>query len=397
MSLLLENVFQLLPVDHEEAGLVGRAWTPATGDRPAGPSIVRVTAEEVFDITGHVSTLAGLINREDVCDFFSSIPGTKVIADFETLARNTLTDNRDPDLPWFISPVDLQPVKACGVTFHESLVERIIEERAAGNKDLAHRIRSDLLEKLGQDFESVAPGSAKALELLTLLRKENLWSQYLEVGLGPDAEIFTKAAPLASVGSGAEIGILPVSKWNNPEPELTLVINNQGRIIGATLGNDVNHRDIEGRSALLLGRAKDNNAACALGPFVRLIDDAFTIDEMCKLEVRLRVEGEDGFVLEDQNNVANIRRDINDIVRQCIGPYNAFPDGVTLMLGAMSSPGQDRDEQGQGFTHKPGDVVQVSSPELGTLVNRVRHTDEVEAWRFGINELIDNLSARQLI
>ena len=391
MSLLIDDLSKLLPEDHGNASLVGRVWTAA------GPSIVRVTAGSIYDITQHAPTLAALINREDAASFLISLPDSDTLSSFEAVAKNTLDENRNPRLPYFISPLDLQPVKACGVTFHDSLVERIIEERTEGNKALAQRVRTELIEKLGRDFESVMPGSAEALELLALLKRENLWSQYLEVGLGTDAEIFTKATPLASVGTGSEIGILPISDWNNPEPELTLVINRFGNIVGATLGNDVNHRDIEGRSALLLGRAKDNNAACALGPFVRLLDTSFTFENLSQLAIKLTVEGKDGFKLQDENTVANIRRDINEIVGQCVGSYNAYPDGVALMLGAMSSPTQDRDEKGKGFTHKPGDIVQISSPGLGTLVNRVSYTDQLEPWRFGIGELMQNLSSRKLI
>ena len=391
MNLLIDEVFKLLPQDHEHAYLLGRVWTNA------GPSVVRVTADKIYDITLHAPTLTSLINRDDPVKFLSSLNEMDTLSTFDVVAQNTLEKNPNTDLPRFISPLDLQPVKACGVTFHDSLVERIIEERAEGNKELAHRVRAELVEKLGQDFASVKPGSAEALELLDLLKREKLWSQYLEVGLGTDAEIFTKATPLASVGTGAEIGILPISKWNNPEPELTLVINKNGKVVGATLGNDVNHRDIEGRSALLLGRAKDNNAACALGPFLRLLDSSFNLDNLRHLEVRLEVKGEDAYILKDQNNVENIRRDINEIVRQCIGPFNAYPDGVALMLGAMSSPTQDRDEKGKGFTHKPGDIVQVSSPGLGTLVNRVEFTDRIKPWDFGIGELMQNLSSRNLL
>src|SRR5690606_27366505 len=104
-----------------------------------------------------------------------------------------------------------------------------------------------------------------------------VWSQYLEVAIGKDAEIFTKTQPMASVGFGAQIGIHPESHWNNPEPEVVLAVARTGKIRGATLGNDVNLRDYEGRSALLLGEAKDQNASCAIGPFIRLFDETFSL------------------------------------------------------------------------------------------------------------------------
>ena len=395
--MLIEDPIKLLPENHEKAILLGRIRMPRTDADPGGVFVVRVTANEVYDLTPYTPTLSDIINQDDAVEFLTSLPGTTCIASFEEIATNTLAGKTSFDKPCFISPVDLQPVKACGVTFHDSLIERIIEERAEGNKELALSIRAELLKKFGSDFDKVKPGSSQALELLALLKQKNLWSQYLEVALGVDAEIFSKAPPLASVGTGAEIGILPVSLWNNPEPELTLIINNKGRIVGATLGNDVNHRDIEGRSALLLGKAKDNNAACALGPFIRLVDSAFTLEDLRNLEVKLEIEGEDNYVSHDQNNVANIRRDIDELVNQCIGACNHYPDGVALMLGAMSSPTQDRNEKGMGFTHKLGDIVRISSPKLGTLVNRVQHTDKVDAWSFGISELMKNLAQRSCI
>ena len=283
------------------------------------------------------------------------------------------------------------------MTFYVSLVERMIEERAEGNKEKALLIREELEENVSVNFNTVKPGSAQALELLTLLKQKKLWSQYLEVGLGVDAEIFTKASPLASVGTGADIGILRTSNWNNPEPEITALINYKGHIVGATLGNDVSHRDIEGRSALLLGKAKDNNAACAIGPFIRLLDKSFTLDDVRNLDVQLEVEGQDGNITRDRNAMSNIRRDITELVGQCIGPNNSYPDGVALMLGSMSSFNHDRDEEGGGFTHKIGDVVRISSPRLGLLLNRVQHTDNIKNCNFGISALMKNLAQRACI
>lgn len=397
MKPLLAHSRMLLPEDHNDATLIGRVWLPASGSKPGGPTIVHVTDTAIYDLSADFPTLTDLLHHHAPADLCRSMKTGNSVASFDEIAANTLALKRDTDKAFFISPIDLQPVKACGVTFYESLVERIIEERAEGNPELAFAIRVNLTEELGVDFSTVIPGSAQALELLELLKRENLWSQYLEVGLGIDAEVFTKAPPLASVGTGAEIGILPVSLWNNPEPEVTLLINANAKIVGVTLGNDVNHRDIEGRSALLLGKAKDNNAACALGPFIRLLDKSFTLDHVRNLQVKLEVEGVDAYTLQAENLMSNIRRDILDLVNQCIGPCNDYPDGVALMLGAMSSPTQDRDEEGAGFTHKIGDIVRISSPKLGILVNRIQATDKVTGWKFGINDLMKNLAQRSCL
>ena len=394
---MLDDLTNLLPEDHAEAGLVGRVWLPGKENNPGGPSIVRVTGSAVYDLTARIPTISDLINQDNPADVVNSVTGGMFIATFGEIAANTLRTERDYSKPFFISPIDLQPVKACGVTFHDSLVERIIEERAEGDKEKALLIRRELLEKVGADFNTVKPGSKQALELLILLKENKLWSQYLEVGLGPDAEIFTKASPLASVGTGAQIGVLPTSNWNNPESEITLLINSKGVVVGVTLGNDVNHRDIEGRSALLLGKAKDNNAACALGSFIRLLDKSFTLDDVRNLDVQLEVEGLDGKIMRNKNTMSNIRRDITDIVGQCIGPYNSYPDGVALMLGAMSSFNHERDGEVDDFTHKVGDIVRISSPRLGMLVNQVQHTDEVSDWKFGISALMKNLAQRSYI
>jgi fumarylacetoacetate (FAA) hydrolase family protein len=359
-----------------------------------GPRIVRVTGRSVYDLTATFPTISDLINQDNPQEVSDFVTSAKPIASFEEIAINTLADRRDDHLPFFISPIDLQPVKACGVTFFDSLVERMIEERTGGNKDNTSLIRAELVGKIGVDLNTVKPGSRQALELLTLLKQANLWSQYLEVGLGVDAEVFTKALPLASVGTGAEIGILRSSNWNNPEPEVTVIINHRGDVVGTTLGNDVNHRDIEGRSALLLGRAKDNNAGCALGPFIRLLDKSFTLDDVRGLDVYFEVEGQDGKIIRDQNTMNNIRRDVTDLVGQCIGPSNSYPDGVALLLGAMSSFNYDRDKEGSGFTHKIGDIVRISSPQLGLLVNRVQYTDNIKVRNYGINALMKDLAQR---
>ena len=381
-----------LPSDAAAATLAGRAWIPGA---PGGPSPVLVGAEKVLDLGARFATLAELMAAPDPVAALRAAAGSAaVLGATRDILRNSAADARDPQLPFFLAPCDLQPVKACGVTFAASLIERVIEEHARGNPAAAEEVRQKITAEIGGDLARVKPGSPAAARLKTLLLERGLWSQYLEVGIGPDAEVFSKAPPMASVGTGAEIGIHPRSVWNNPEPEVVLVVNPRGGIVGATLGNDVNLRDFEGRSALLLGRAKENNASSAIGPFVRLFDGEFTLDDVRRIEVALKVEGDDGFVLEGASSMAEISRDPALLVAQTIGAHHQYPDGVLLFLGTMFAPVKDRDAPGRGFTHKLGDLVTISTPRLGALVNRVNHTDAVPAWDFGLAALMANLKAR---
>jgi fumarylacetoacetate (FAA) hydrolase family protein len=304
---------------------------------------------------------------------------------------------RDPTRPWLLPPIDLQAIKAAGVTFAVSLLERLIEEQARGKPETAVAVRAEVEAALGGAIDGLVPGSPQAQELKSVLQAKGLWSQYLEVGIGPDAEIFTKAPSMAAVGTGAAIGVLTTSRWNNPEPEIVVVANSRGEIVGATLGNDVNLRDIEGRSALLLGRAKDNNASTAIGPFLRLFDETFSLDDVRRAEVALTVEGTDGFRLDGASAMARISRDPADLVAQMLGPHHQYPDGVALFLGTMFAPIKDRDAPGQGFTHHLGDVVTIASRPLGALVNVVTTCDQAPPWRFGAGALMRNLARRGLI
>jgi fumarylacetoacetate (FAA) hydrolase family protein len=381
-----------LPEDGAAGTLIGRAFVPAV----AGPSVVVARADGVYDITAAAPTVSELIDGDDPVAVAQGAGGER-LGSLDELLANTPPETRDATRPWLLAPVDLQAVKAAGVTFVVSLLERVIEEQAKGDPARADAIRARITDILGSDLRAVRPGSPEARRLKEHLIEEGAWSQYLEVGIGPDAEIFTKAPPMAAVGTGVEIGIHPVSSWNNPEPEVVLAIDSRGRIKGATLGNDVNLRDVEGRSALLLGKAKDNNASCALGPFLRLIDDTFSLDDIRSAEVRLEVRGEDGFTLKGHSSMSAIARDIEDLAAQAIGPHHQYPDGLVLMLGTMFAPIEDRDAEGRGFTHKEGDVVVIASSRLGLLVDRVRPTDRVAPWTFGAGALMRNLAARGLL
>jgi fumarylacetoacetate (FAA) hydrolase family protein len=383
-----------LPADGLRGTLVGRAWLP--GDR-GGPAVVAVRPGGVFDVTREAGpTLSQLLERDHPAAAVWAAAGTR-LGHLGDLLANSSPDGRDETRPWLLAPCDLQPVKAAGVTFVRSMLERVIEEQCQGDAARADAVRREVASAIGGELKGLVPGSEAAMRLKAMLIERGAWSQYLEVGIGPDAEVFTKAPPLAAVGTGAEIGLHPGSSWNNPEPEVVLAVDSKGRIKGAALGNDVNLRDFEGRSALLLGKAKDNNASCAIGPFLRLLDDTFDLDAVRGIEVGLTVEGKDGFRLEGRSSMTEISRDIEDLVRHAIGPNHQYPDGLMLFCGTMFAPVEDRGEPGRGFTHKLGDVVRIAAPELGGLVNRCERCDRIPPWSYGLAALMQSLAARGLL
>ena len=382
----------LLPEDGTSGTLVGRVWLPQVN----GPAVVAVRSDGVFDVTARFPTISGLCEEDDPARAVREARGER-IGDLEAIAANTPPDQRDRQKPWLLAPVDLQALKAAGVTFAVSMLERVIEERARGNPASAEAIRKEVTRLVGDDLSKLKPGSEGAKRLKQVLIDQQVWSQYLEVGIGPDAEVFTKAPVLSSVGTGMDAGLHPKSTWNNPEPELVLFVASRGKIVGGALGNDVNLRDFEGRSALLLSKAKDNNASCAIGPLLRLFDDTFSLDDARKLDISLNVKGQDGFVLNGHSSISKISRDPTDLVAQTIGRVHQYPDGFVLFLGTMFAPVEDRDAPGQGFTHKRDDIVTISAPQLGRLVNRMRSSEDCEPWTFGIGALMKNLAQRKLI
>jgi fumarylacetoacetate (FAA) hydrolase family protein len=381
-----------LPADGFAGALAGRVWRPDQG----GPSVVAIRADGAFDVSRAFPTMRDLCEAQDPAAALRAAEGEPLDA-LDAILANTPPDDRDPTKPWLLAPIDLHAIKAAGVTFAVSMLERVIEERARGNPAAATTIRAEISRVVGDDLARLKPGSAQAMRLKQVLIEQGAWSQYLEVGIGPDAEIFSKAQPMSAVGTGFDAGLHPMSSWNNPEPEVVVVAASSGRIAGATLGNDVNLRDVEGRSALLLGKSKDNNASCAVGPFLRFFDASFTLDHVRRMNVTLTVEGDDGFRLEGFSSIERISRDPADLVAQMIGEHHQYPDGAVLFLGTMFAPIEDRDAPGQGFTHKIGDLVTIAAPELGRLVNRMRLTHECEPWTFGASHLMRNLARRGLL
>ena len=381
-----------LPADGFAGALAARVWRPDV----EGPSVVSIRADGVFDVSADFPTMRDLCEHQAPAEAIRGAQGPRLAGISEILAHSP-RDKRGEKRPRLLAPVDLQAIKASGVTFARSLLERVIEERAHGNPERAHSVREAIAAALGEDLQKFKPGSPAALRLKEALIKADAWSQYLEVGIGPDAEVFTKAQPMSAVGCGDDAGFHRDSGWNNPEPEVALVVASTGRLVGATLANDVNLRDFEGRSALLLGKAKDQNASCAMGPFVRFFDSTFTLDDVRATTISLKVEGEDGFLLEGSSSMAEISRDPVDLVAQTLGPSHAYPDGLVLLLGTMFAPVADRGEPGMGFTHKRDDIVAIASPKLGRLVNRMRPCEECERWTFGTGELMRNLARRGLI
>jgi fumarylacetoacetate (FAA) hydrolase family protein len=380
-----------LPADAQQATLVGRVWIEGQG-----PVLVRADHQSLYDLSSLAPTCSALLELPDPAAAVRNHPAPRIAAVADVIA-NSSADARVDETPWLLAPCDLQAVKASGVTFVASMLERVIEEQARGNPALAESVRKEVVAVIGDDLSKVRPGSSEAAQLKQVLLAKNLWSQYLEVGIGPDAEIFTKSQPMSAVGTGAEIGIHPKSAWNNPEPEIVLVVNSRGETLGATLGNDVNLRDFEGRSALLLGKAKDNNASCAIGPFIRLFDAQWGIAQVRQADLAMKVLGPEGFEMDGSSSLKLISRDPLDLVEHAIGPCHQYPDGLVLFLGTMFAPTQDRFAPGQGFTHAVGDLVAISAAGLGTLVNRVNTSDRIEPWRYGVAALMRDLARRRLL
>ena len=377
-------------MNYSKGCFIGRIWD----NLKDGPSLIKIKDGDVYDITSkEIPTVRDLLELEDVKNYLSNVQGIKLLS-LEELFVSSLKKKAEYCL---LAPCDFQAIKACGVTFAKSMVERVIEERAAGDPKKAESLRNHIGGLIGDSLQNIIPGSDKALEVKSALIKEGLWSQYLEVGIGKDAEVFTKAQTLSSVGFGAEVGLNPISNWNNPEPEIVLAVNSKGIIKGATLGNDVNLRDVEGRSALLLGKAKDNNASCSIGPFIRLFDETYSIDDMKSSHITLKVEGEDGYILNGSSSMSEISRDPEDLVNQTIGRHHQYPDGFMLFLGTLFAPTEDRDVEGEGFTHKIGDRVTISEHHLGELINFVNLSTACPQWDFGIASMIKNLSQRGLL
>jgi len=382
------------PVVPERGILLGRASVPDV----AHPLVVTVREGALYDITSRAApTVRDVCELDDPADYVAGAEGTRIGDVGDALSNSWGGSERAYERLRLLSPVDLQAIKAAGVTFVVSLLERVIEEQARGDKARAEALRGEILSLIGSDLSQLVPGSDTAMQVKAALVARGVWSQYLEVGIGPDAEVFTKSQPMSTVGYGADVGIHPMSSWNNPEPEVAVVVASSGRIVGATLGNDVNLRDVEGRSALLLGKAKDNNASASLGPFIRLFDGHFTLDAISQADIALSVSGEDGFVLEGKSSMSQISRSPRSLVEATIGQHHQYPDGFVLYLGTMFAPVQDRGGAGQGFTHRVGDVVSISTPSLGTLSNRVRLATQCPPWTYGASHLMRDLAKAGLL
>ena len=400
----MDPTSNFLPADQYAGTLIGRAWWPGAiaggtageiDGAMAGPAVVAIREHGVYDLSSIAATMSALLERDDPATLVQRTAGKRIGSVGDVLANSMARP--DENKPYLLAPCDLQVIKAAGVTFAASLLERVIEEQTRGDASRALEVRKRVRSLIGDDLGSIVPGSAQAMKLKALLIEQGLWSQYLEVGIGPDAEVFTKAPVLSAVGTGAEIGIHPQSEWNNPEPEVVLAVNSRCKIVGAALGNDVNLRDVEGRSALLLSKAKDNNASCAIGPFIRLFDQTFSLDDVRAQELELIVEGEDGFVMRGASSMKRISRDPQDLAEQTLSSTHQYPDGFVLFLGTLFAPTDDRGEPGAGFTHHVGDIVTIRSAQLGTLRNRVNTSDKVRPWRFGLGALMANLATRGLL
>jgi len=386
------EINEVIPKMGLEGTWIGRCYLPKkmAYRNVEGPHVIWVHQKKVFDLSHYFKSTSELINTPNYPKYLKEDdPNITEVCSLTMLLENSIHYQKDATKPFLLAPNDTQAVKACGVTFIQSLLERVIEEKAKGEPQLALQIRDEITSTIGEGLSNVKPGSPHAMKLKEELKKRGIWSQYLEVGIGPDAEVFTKGQPFSSVGFGTEVGVHSDSGWNNPEPEVVLVVSNSGQILGATLGNDVNLRDFEGRSALLLGEAKDQNGSCAIGPLFRMFDDSFTLNDVKSSRVALTIEGSDNFRLEDSSDMGEISRSPEDLVAQVLSEHHQYPDGFVLFCGTMFAPTLDRDKKGMGFTHKPNDKVTISAPKLGKLINWVNYADKIPQWTFGINAFVN--------
>jgi fumarylacetoacetate (FAA) hydrolase family protein len=386
------DVTSCLPDDGTAGTLIGRCWAPGA---QAGPAVVAVRGDGVFDLSERFATVSDLLDEAEPARAANAAQGHR-LGTLAGVLHNTGRGQPDAALPHLLAPIDLQVIKAAGVTFASSLLERVIEEQAKGDPSRADSVRADVQAAIGTNLATVKPGSPQAAALKAALQSRGLWSQYLEVGIGPDAEVFTKAPLLSAHGTGVAIGVRGDSAWNNPEPEVVLAVNSRAQIVGATLGNDVNLRDFEGRSALLLGKSKDNNGSTAIGPFIRLFDSTFSLDDVRRADLTLTVTGSDGFVLNGRSTMREISRDPLDLVAQTTAMHQ-YPDGFVLFCGTLFAPTQDRGAPGSGFTHHVGDIVRIRSARLGELVNRVEHSEHLAPWHYGVRDLMRHLARRAIV
>ena len=398
MKTMKFDINEIIPQQGKVGTWVGRCEVPdhLAYKKVAGPHVVLVKNGAVFDLSEHFDSTSQLINTPNPARAIDGLTDLPLLGSLSEILQNSVFSNKDQSIPYFLSPSDMQAVKACGVTFIQSLLERVIEEKAKGDLRKAREIRKVVTDKIGTDLHNVKPGSAHAMKLKAELQKQGVWSQYLEVGIGKDAEVFTKGQPFSAVGFGAEIGVLEDSNWNNPEPEVVLAVSDRGQIVGATLGNDVNLRDYEGRSALLLGEAKDQNGSCAVGPLFRLFDETFNLDDVKNEVINLSIHGQDAFLMDASSRMDKISRAPESLVAQTIGPNHQYPDGLVLFCGTMFAPTKDRDNPGHGFTHKIGDQVTIYSAHLGMLVNWVNHCHKLPKWEFGIGAFVDFILERRM-
>ena len=390
-----------LPDDGRRGTWIGRAWLPSAHSPSgiAGPHLITVRNAEVIELSSHFATMADVARHPAPTAAVQAASG-RVVCTLDELLDNSLfyrqpADIRQAERPCLLSPNDIQAIKACGVTFAASLMERVIEEKALGDPAKAEAVRAAVQRAIGDDLRNIEPGSPATRELKQQLIAEGIWSPYLEVGIGPDVEVFTKSQPLSAIPHGSQLGVLATSAWNNPEPEVAFLVSPDGRFLGATLANDVNLRDYEGRSALLLGKAKDQNGTCPIGPLFRLFDDSFSLEDAANTEVSLSITGEDGFSSQGVNRMSQMSRSLDSIIRQVCNRAHQYPDGLTIMCGTMFAPTEDRDEPGMGFTHHIGDRVEIAAPQLGTLVNWVNHCDQIPPWQYGMADLLTFQLERQ--
>lgn len=284
---------------------IAKLLLPGTPVSASTPTVALVEDGQVIPLklTPSLSTMADILAADRPMDAADSLERGDPIAIEE--------------ITHWLPPIDQQEIWAAGVTYKRSQTARMEESEAAA-------------------------------------------SCYDRVYQADRPEIFFKATPTRVAGHGQDLRIRADSKWNVPEPEVTLALSPKMKIVGLTVGNDMSSRDIEGENPLYLPQAKTYDQCAGLGPWIRLYDELPPVRE---ITVDLKIHRGGNLVFDQATSAAEMARKFEDLV-QWLGRDNTFAQGAFLMTGTGIVPTSD-------FTLQAGDLVNITIGGVGTLSNSI--------------------------